>query len=389
MRYTDEDIEFAGQILTHREELEDEVVEKWMEDKDHVRLLDELAAVRKNLVVGDFGHLETEELARLEQSVADRKGRRMTLRWSVAASIILIVALYVGRGVDEWRTLNEERLMAQTERTLPGARAELVLATGEKVQLGQRSTSIEGVKETGILNDSLTGLNYVKAKVQGKNITTEEVFNTMRIPVGGFYRLTLADGTKVWLNSVTELRYPVTFTGEQRKVYLKGEAYFEVIHDEEHPFIVCTDKVDMRVYGTEFNVNAYQKGVVQTTLVNGKVGIRVNATGKEVILKPKQMAEFVDGQAIRVENVDPYAYIAWKDGEFVFERETIEVIMDRLSRWYDVRVFYSNESVKQKRFTGVIDRYDNVEQVLRMIEGPATLRFEVKGNVVMVKNAGE
>lgn len=149
MEYTDEDIEFARQILTHREELEDALVEKWMEDEEHMRLLDELAAERKNLSEGDFERQETEELASLEQAEADRKSRRMTLRWSVASSIILIVALYVGRGVDEWRNLNEERLMAQAERTLPGGRrAELILATGEKVQLGQKSEIISGKKET-------------------------------------------------------------------------------------------------------------------------------------------------------------------------------------------------------------------------------------------------
>ena len=115
-------------------------------------------------------------------------------------------------------------------------------------------------------------------------------------------------------------------------------------------------------------------------------GIRVNATGKEVMLAPKQMAEYSEKTGmVRVEEADPYRYIAWKDGEFVFERETIEEIMERLGRWYDVKVFYENESLKQKRFTGVISRYENIEQVLRLIEGPATLRFEVKGNVVMVK----
>ena len=245
------------------------------------------------------------------------------------------------------------------------------------------------MQETGILNDSLNGLNYANARVQEKDEKIEPVFNTLRIPVGGYYRLTLADGTKVWLNSKTELRYPVTFNGEERKVFLTGEAYFEVTHDEGHPFIVSTDNMNVKVYGTEFNVNTYQKGVIQTTLVNGKVGIRVNSTGKEVILKPNQMAEFEEQSGtVQVKDVDPYAYIAWRNGEFVFERETIEEIMERLSRWYDVKVFYTNESVKQKRFTGVIDRYDDIEQVLRLIEGPATLRFEVKGNTVTVQVAG-
>ena len=383
MRYTDEDIEFANLILTDRENLDDAKVEAWMKDPEHVILLKEFATVYQKRMNIDFNRDKKVEFARLENTIQERKSRRMTLRWSVAASVILLIGLFVGRMVNEWRDLDEMRMLAETERIVPGVKAELILSTGERVVLNQQRVSIEGVNETGIQNDSVTGLNYTTAKVQGEEL----VYNTMRIPVGGFYQLALSDGSKVWLNSMTELRFPVAFTGEERKVYLTGEAYFEVAPDSKHPFIVVTEEgMEVKVYGTEFNMSTYQHGVVQTVLVSGKVGIRVNATGKEVMLAPKQMAEYSEKTGmVRVEEVDPYRYIAWKDGEFVFERETIEEIMERLGRWYDVKVFYENESLKQKRFTGVISRYENIEQVLRLIEGPATLRFEVKGNVVTVK----
>lgn len=383
MRYTDEDIEFANLILTDRENLDDAKVEAWMKDPEHVMLLKEFATVYQKRMNIDFNRDKKEEFARLENTIQERKSRRMTLRWSVAASVILLIGLFVGRMVNEWRDLDEMRMLAETERIVPGVKAELILSTGERVVLNQQRVSIEGVNETGIQNDSVTGLNYTTAKVQGEEL----VYNTMRIPVGGFYQLALSDGSKVWLNSMTELRFPVAFTGEERKVYLTGEAYFEVAPDSKHPFIVVTEEgMEVKVYGTEFNMSTYQHGVVQTVLVSGKVGIRVNATGKEVMLAPKQMAEYSEKTGmVRVEEADPYRYIAWKDGEFVFERETIEEIMERLGRWYDVKVFYENESLKQKRFTGVISRYENIEQVFRLIEGPATLRFEVKGNVVTVK----
>ncbi len=383
MRYTDEDIEFANLILTDRENLDDAKVEAWMKDPEHVMLLKEFATVYQKRMNIDFNRDKKEEFARLENTIQERKSRRMTLRWSVAASVILLIGLFVGRMVNEWRDLDEMRMLAETERIVPGVKAELILSTGERVVLNQQRVSIEGVNETGIQNDSVTGLNYTMAKVQGEEL----VYNTMRIPVGGFYQLALSDGSKVWLNSMTELRFPVAFTGEERKVYLTGEAYFEVAPDSKHPFIVVTEEgMEVKVYGTEFNMSTYQHGVVQTVLVSGKVGLRVNATGKEVMLAPKQMAEYSEKTGmVRVEEADPYRYIAWKDGEFVFERETIEEIMERLGRWYDVKVFYENESLKQKRFTGVISRYENIEQVLRLIEGPATLRFEVKGNVVTVK----
>ena len=383
MGYTDEDIEFANLILTDRGNLDDAKVEVWMKDPEHVMLLKEFATVYQKRMNIDFNRDKKEEFARLENTIQERKSRRMTLRWSVAASVILLIGLFVGRMVNEWRDLDEMRMLAETERIVPGVKAELILSTGERVVLNQQCVSIEGVNETGIQNDSVTGLNYTTAKVQGEGM----IYNTMRIPVGGFYQLALSDGSKVWLNSMTEFRFPVAFTGEERKVYLTGEAYFEVAPNSKHPFIVVTEEgMEVKVYGTEFNMNTYQHGVVQTVLVSGKVGIRVNATGKEVMLAPRQMAEYSEKTGmVRVEDTDPYRYIAWKDGEFVFERETIEEIMERLGRWYDVKVFYENESLKQKRFTGVISRYEDIEQVLRLIEGPATLRFEVKGNVVTVK----
>ena len=383
MGYTDEDIEFANLILTDRGNLDDAKVEVWMKDPEHVMLLKEFATVYQKRMNIDFNRDKKEEFARLENTIQERKSRRMTLRWSVAASVILFIGLFVGRMVNEWRNLDEMRMLAETERIVPGVKAELILSTGERVVLNQQCVSLEGVNETGIQNDSVTGLNYTTAKVQGEGM----IYNTMRIPVGGFYQLALSDGSKVWLNSMTEFRFPVAFTGEERKVYLTGEAYFEVAPNSKHPFIVVTEEgMEVKVYGTEFNMNTYQHGVVQTVLVSGKVGIRVNATGKEVMLAPRQMAEYSEKTGmVRVEDTDPYRYIAWKDGEFVFERETIEEIMERLGRWYDVKVFYENESLKQKRFTGVISRYEDIEQVLRLIEGPATLRFEVKGNVVTVK----
>ena len=383
MGYTDEDIEFANLILTDRGNLDDAKVEVWMKDPEHVMLLKEFATVYQKRMNIDFNRDKKEEFARLENTIQERKSRRMTLRWSVAASVILFIGLFVGRMVNEWRNLDEMRMLAETERIVPGVKAELIVSTGERVVLNQQCVSIEGVNETGIQNDSVTGLNYTTAKVQGEGM----IYNTMRIPVGGFYQLALSDGSKVWLNSMTEFRFPVAFTGEERKVYLTGEAYFEVAPNSKHPFIVVTEEgMEVKVYGTEFNMNTYQHGVVQTVLVSGKVGIRVNATGKEVMLAPRQMAEYSEKTGmVRVEDTDPYRYIAWKDGEFVFERETIEEIMERLGRWYDVKVFYENESLKQKRFTGVISRYEDIEQVLRLIEGPATLRFEVKGNVVTVK----
>ena len=209
MRYTDEDIEFANLILTDRENLDDAKVVEWMKDSGHVMLLKEFATVYQQRMNIDFNRDKKEEFARLENTIQERKSRRMTLRWSVAASVILLVGLFVGRAVDEWRDLDEMRMLAKTERIVPGVKAELILSTGERVCLAQRSEFIEGMKECGIRNDSLAGLNYVGAKIQGEEMGEEIVYNTMQIPVGGFYQLKLADGTKV----SAEFAYATSFSG--------------------------------------------------------------------------------------------------------------------------------------------------------------------------------
>ena len=313
--------------------------------------------------------------------------RRIIHYWPVAASVVLLVGVFVGFALNEWSQMKADQGIAQTERIVPGVKAELILSTGERVCLAQRSEFIEGMKESGIRNDSLAGLNYVGAMIQGEELGEEIVYNTMQIPVGGFYQLKLADGTKVWLNSLTRLRFPVTFAGEERKVYLTGEAYFEVARDSVHPFIVATDEgMEVKVYGTEFNVDTYRKGTVKTTLVNGKVGIRVSATGEEMRLSPNQMALFTKAtQSIQVENVDSYGVVAWKDGKFVFEDEPIEEIMERLSRWYDVKVFYAKERIKKHTFTGIITRFADISDVLHLMEETAAVEFRIQGDTVTVK----
>ena len=383
MRYCDEDIEFAGQILTNREELDDTAVELWMKDKEHVRLLDELATVRERLAVEEFGHLEMEELTRLKQSVADRRSRRMTLRWSVAASIVLIAALFIGRMVDEWRNLDEERLIAQTERTAPGVKAELLLATGEKVRLGQRNEMIAGKKEIGIRNDSLGGLDYAMA---GLYKDAEEVYNTLVTPIGGEYPLVLSDGTKVFLNAETELKYPVVFVGDKRIVDLKGEAYFEVAKDAKKPFIVRVNGAEITVLGTSFNVNTYgDDGHVYTTLVNGKVQVVSGKNGQEEVLAPgMQGIVNMETGELTVREVDVDLYVSWREGRFVFRAMTLDLIMRQLQRWYDFDVFYQNPELKDYEFWGVIRRDMDLKEVLSVMEATTNVDFKVKGKVITV-----
>lgn len=382
MRYNDEDIEFANLILTNRESLDDAEVDTWMEDPEHVKLLKEFATAYQVRVDMDFNRDKNKEFVRLEKDIYERKSRRMTLRWSVAASVILLIGLFVGRAVTEWRNLDEVRVLAETERSVPGAKAELILSTGERVVLDQKNVAIESVKEMGIRNDSVSGLNYATAKVEGEEIA----YNTIRVPVGGFYQLTLADGTRVWLNSMTDLRYPVNFTGTSREVYLKGEAYFEVNRDTSKPFIVRLEGSSVTVLGTSFNVKAYEdESNIYTSLVKGAVRFTSDKGGKQVELKPGMQCAWnsVSGET-EVREMDLEQFVSWKDGKFVFELITLDGMMRQLKRWYDIDVIYLDEKVKTYEFWGTIDRNMDLDKVLAIVAKVSNVTFEVQGKTVSV-----
>jgi len=209
--------------------------------------------------------------------------------------------------------------------------------------------------------------------------------NTLRVPRGGEFRLKLSDGTNVYLNSASELKYPVRFDEKERRVYLSGEAYFEVTKDSNRPFYVVMEEVQIRVYGTEFNVNTHQPGKVHTVLVDGKVGIKKRGMTEEVTMKPGELASF-DREAgtFEVKEVDVRQYVVWKDGYFTFENESLEQILNTLSLWYDVDVFFQSEAVKQLVFTGYMKRYDDISEILNAITDVVGVNFTINGKTIIV-----
>lgn len=387
MGMNDHDIEFAGQILTNRQNLDDKQVNEWMNNPGHLKLLKEMAAIRQKYNPTDFCMNEEAEYNRLKKRVDLRGERRLRTYWYAAASVIILVGILAGWLWYGRIQQTDDVLLAGGKRLeLREHKIELVLADGETVELKGKSRQVNGEFESGILSDSTDGLSYAAAKVEAGG-EKKEVYNTLKIPTCGFYRLELSDGTRVWLNSETELRYPVAFTGGERKVYLSGEAYFEVKPDRKHPFIVATkEQMQVKVYGTEFNVNTYNPENIQTTLVSGKVAVELPVSGQQYMLKPDEMAEYSErDKKVVVSQVDTYMHTAWKDGKFVFENETMEVIMERLSRWYDCEVFFSGSRCREHRFTGVITRFSDLADVLYLIGETAEVDFEIKGNTVMVK----
>ena len=197
-------------------------------------------------------------------------------------------------------------------------------------------------------------ISYVPGD-SGSILKQEIVYNTIVVPRGGEYKLELADGTLVWLNSDSELRYPVKFAGSQRDVWLKGEGYFEVSKNPEKSFRVVVDDMIVKVLGTSFNINAYQQG------------------------------DFRHGK-ISVQEVDVTRFVSWIDGKFYFNDMTLENIMSQLQRWYDIEVFFVDEELKSYPFTGVIRRDFTAGQIFEIIEKTTRVKFNVRGKCVTVNH---
>lgn len=318
-------------------------------------------------------------LKKFESKLVKLKSLRMLVMRYVA---VLILPITIGLAI-WWVGEKESRLCHLPEgKIIPGGmKAILRLADGQCVRLEPDSLRIIDAGQTVQIVKSDSGIVYMEDMIRGDEL----YYNELETPRGGEYRLTLADGTVVYLNSESRLRYPVTFAKDKREVYLKGEAYFDVSKEREIPFHVVVGDVEVEVYGTSFNINAYQFESVRTTLVSGKVGVRVRTTGEETVLLPNQMAEF-DGEtkALSVKDVYAYNYVAWKSGEFVFDKESLGEIMERLSMWYDTKVFFDREELKEKRFTGIVTRFADVAEILSLIESTTSVHFKLNGNVIIV-----
>ena len=314
-----------------------------------------------------------------------RKRSSLQVWYGVAAAVVILLS--VG-GMLLWNSGEIEEKPVQVAKKVtiqPGkSQAILVLSSGEEVAMGNVSRQLEEKDGTSVVVSETGRISYQSA--EGKGGTTKDtarVMNRLVIPRGGEFNLTLSDGTRVWLNAETELRYPVQFNGKERVVYLKGEAYFEVSKNKEKPFLVQVDDMSVKVYGTAFNVNTYNK--IETVLVTGSVSM--NQGGKEVLLKPNQKGVFdqVSGK-ITVEDVDVLAYVSWKNGDFIFRNESLNSIMDKLSRWYGLEVLYQDAGLQEVRLSGNLKRYKDVRELFVSFEKISDARFKVQGNKVIVSS---
>lgn len=314
---------------------------------------------------------------RLERQIGPRR-RGISWRWvGYAASVaVLVVAgwwLYTRDGMSG--DVVEGTRVATVS---PGSRkAILHLDSGERVVLADTSGVIVDDRVLGRIEQ--TGDALVYAAEAGASV---ERFNVLEIPRGGEFRVTLADGTRVWLNAGTRLRYPVAFVGGERRVALDGEAYFEVTRDTLHPFIVEAGGQVLTVLGTAFGVRAYEdEKAVLTTLERGRVNVA--SGGRDVELTPGLQSRLADGQ-FAVRRVNTRLYTAWHVGVFVFSDQSLGEILGTLSRWYDIEVVYEARELEDIRFTGELRRYSDIREFLDRIQELRKVRFDIQDGTVTV-----
>jgi transmembrane sensor len=256
--------------------------------------------------------------------------------------------------------------------------ATLTLANGKTINLSDTKTGVVINTNKLSYNDG-TDLNGRHPELVSGSPPQQLTAST---PRGGTYIITLPDGTKVWLNADTKLEFPSEFgKNKQRIVHLSGEAYFEVAKNKRMPFIVVTDKQEVTVLGTHFNISAYgDEEASKTTLLEGSV--KVTAFGIVRMLSPGQQTS-LKGDEISIENVDIEDQIAWKNGNFVFNDEDLESIMRKISRWYDVEIYYQDRPQKPSSL-GMLSRSKNLSALLKVLESSGKVHFKVEGRRVIV-----
>lgn len=361
------------------------LLDEWRnQSEEHQRLYEKLVSgsFLEKAVSDNNKALRRREWKRLEARIVRRRGRSVRLiRFRVAAAVC-ILALGIG-AVGLWSNSRQDRSGSPLAGSIRvGSPKAIVELAGGQQFLFNKDTTLR-LEAQGIqLVSSRDTLDIIQPVIAGER---GEEYNVVRIPHGGEYITRLPDGSVVHLNAGSELKVPVHFGTESREVWLRGEGFFEVVHRENLIFTVHTDKADISVLGTEFDVRAYtDEKEVMTTLVQGVVGVSSGGTYDR--LKPGEQARIAGKGDVRVAEVDIYPFIAWKNGRMVFENERLEKIMAELQRWYDFELFYADPDVKEMHFTIDILKYEEISKVLNLMERVNKVKFTQKGRTVVVNS---
>ena len=360
----------------HLSEEESAFFDKWYQNSSNREYYNDLLKIRSGIIASQVKERIDKRKA-WNQVHPARKISLIRTLLKFAAIMILPLSLGVFLLIRENK---QEKVVYAEVPVQPGKKqAVLTLSSGQQVMLAD---TIVHVNEKGMVISNFPDKELVY-KIMNDTMKTETIYNTVTVPRGGEYKLVLADGTIVWLNSDSHIRYPVTFSGNTRQVELEGEAYFEVTKDVEQPFIVRMNEYNVRVTGTQFNVRNYSNESLATTLVEG--GVQIERKGKVDRLRPGQQA-VLENNEIRIRVVNVEEQVAWRHGAFGFTQCRLENIMEELARWYDVDVFYMNQQVKDYHFSAWFKRSSSINEVINILEKTKKISLDLKGRILTVKD---
>ena len=316
-----------------------------------------------------------------ERSAKQRKFRQ---KMAIAASIAVLVALVSSVLIWQFQSSPEVITKKQVSLIKPGnGKATLFFDDGRTYDLtnsGNLALTEDGI----IIRNTENGLAY-----SGGELADGELrYNILRVPRGGEYVLTLPDGTHVWMNAESSIRYPIRFAADERKVELQGQAYFEVTHDEQRPFRVWSGNQEIRVLGTQFDLKAYQNDeTITTTLVQGRVRISLkdNPEVQETLVSNEQCTFNKNENTLEKRKIETLPYISWRKGKLMFEDEELSEIMKTLQRWYDCDVVFASQRARHMKFTGTLKRYDDINEVLNKIAKTNEIKIYVNGNSIRIE----
>ncbi|WP_183558960.1 FecR family protein [Mucilaginibacter sp. SP1R1] len=324
---------------------------------------------------------QDESLNKLLHQIERRHKTPLWPRLAIAASVLIMlsVGIYFLKR-DKLSQAPIEVSKINKPFIAPGSnKATITLADGSTIVLNGGKTGQLAKQGKVIINKTSDGqITYVGSKANAP--VQQTTYNVATTPRGGQFQFILSDGTKVWLNAASSIKYPVEFTGSERRIELTGEAYFEVAHNAKKPFRVVSNGQLVEVLGTHFNINAYaDENEVKTTLLEGSV--KIVTGGANFLLKPGQQSQLKNGE-LNITTADIEEATAWKDGLFHFNDANIEGVMKQLSRWYDVNIRYEGQ-LKERKFSGEISRNVNATQILDVLTFKK-IHYRIDGKTIVI-----
>ena len=304
-----------------------------------------------------------------------------TFRLAAAAAILAAIALPAG-----YLLLNHGHtpkpattIQAQKEPAASSHKAVLTLANGEKIVLDEKG--MQQLAQQGNSTIKTKNGQLVYEKTSGE--ASAPLYNTLTTAAGETYPLVLADGSKIWLNAASSIRFPATFAGNERKISLTGEAYFEIAHDAHKPFRIQVKQITVDVLGTHFNINSYaDEATINTTLLEGAV--KVNSEKGSMQLAPGEQSQVsANGSLKKVTGINTDEIVAWKSGYFQFESADLTTVLRQFSHWYDLEIVYEGK-VKPRKFFGMISRHSSLTNVLKMLDAN-NVSYKIEGKKLIVQ----